>query len=84
MGLGDFGITRGRVRAMVEEYLAGQIEVGDTVITLARTRAVEGVVTLIRKGKVYITGAHYPGGPEVKCGARLEDVALKSKGNKHG
>jgi hypothetical protein len=55
--------------------------VGDTVETLNRRKTIEGQVTLIKRGRAYITGAEYPGGPEVKCDAKLEDLALKSKGN---
>jgi hypothetical protein len=68
-----------------ENSIPGKIEVGDTVETLGRKRGIRGLVTFVsRHGKVYITGAYYEGGPEVRCSARLEDVALKSKGNKHG
>jgi hypothetical protein len=82
MGLGDFGITRNRVRAMVEVYLAGKIEVGDTVRTLDRRQALEGKVRKIKGDRAFGLGSTYPGGPERRFQAKVENLALVSKGEK--
>lgn len=72
--------------ALQPNSLPGKVEVGDTVRTLNRRRAVEGVVLRIRrkKGKEYGSGrgAPYLGGPEERFEEKLEDLAIVSKAEK--
>jgi len=62
--------------------LPGKARVGDLVESLHKKRAVRGRVTLVKKGRIYVTGAHYEGGPEVKASGTQEDWAILERANK--
>jgi hypothetical protein len=61
-----------------------KVEVGDTVKTLNRRVAVEGVVIYVnpKNGMARVKGSTYPGGPEDTVSAHVENVEIVQKGSK--